>query len=258
MDQYLVRRFRDGDEEEVSRLFNEVYQVYGGFVPRTVEYWRWCCLKRPDVRPDGIFLVCDGENGKVCGYAVVGSTGNVWEFCAGGDRRRIGSILLAEVVKHLETVGVSSVNVNVPGEFGLDRIFEQQGFARVPPSVMFVSTLSPKKLLLALVADKRGDFDEEIAFELEGVPLGVERTVSVRVRSGEVTVVDGFSQSASIKVKMGFIALMSVLFKGSGVYGPFFRGKIRVKPFWKVGKLLSFLRMARSGDSWFWPLSDFG
>ena len=57
MADYVIRNFVEGDEERIVKLFNEAYGNFSGYVPRTVEYWRWCCLKRPDVRKDGIFLL---------------------------------------------------------------------------------------------------------------------------------------------------------------------------------------------------------
>jgi hypothetical protein len=258
MGEYVVRRFKDGDETAIVRLFNEVYEKFGGFLPRTVEYWRWCCLRRPDVVNDGIFLVCDHEMEKVYGYAVAGLNGNVWEFCASGDKERVASILLKEVVKYLEATDVSSVNINVPDDEVFNRAFVQEGFARVPPERMFVSALSPRELLSAMVTGKKVQFDEEIAFEFLNAPLGVEKVISVKIHDGQITVIGGSSQSATIVVRSAFTSFFSMLFGVSSLYWPFLVGKIRVSPFWKIGKVMSFVNAARLHVSWFWPMSDFG
>jgi hypothetical protein len=247
-----------GDEDKVSRLFNEVYEAYGGFVPRTAEYWRWSCLHRPDVREDGVFLACNGETGEVCGYAVVGLTGNVWEFCVGGEKDEAASILLREVLKYLEAAGASSVNMNVPDDFVIEQVLEREGFARVSPDRMFVSTLDPFALLSALISGKKGMGDERVVFELKDSPLGVENRLWVETHKGEMAVVKGSSQSPSIAVKTEFVTFLSVLFGVSSAYRAFLAGKIRVRPFWKAGKVLSFFSTARLKDSWFWPLSDYG
>src|SRR4030042_6661610 len=97
-----VRTFRNGDEPAIVELFNNVYRGYGGFVPRTVEYWRWCCLKRPDVERNGIFLAFDSE--RLCGYLVAGSSGNIWEFCVADNDRDIAKTLLSEALDYLEKV----------------------------------------------------------------------------------------------------------------------------------------------------------
>lgn len=99
---YKVRNFEDGDEIEFVRLFERVYADYGGFVLKTPEYWRWCCLERPDVKRDGIFVVV-GEDEKVVGYVVVRRSGNNWELCydRGFDGEKIVSLLLDEATRYL-------------------------------------------------------------------------------------------------------------------------------------------------------------
>lgn len=253
-----MRAFRSGDEKEIVHLFNDVYSAHGGFVPRTEEYWRWSCLLRPDVRQDGILLVCDEETKKIHGYAVAGLNGNVWEFCAGGDREQVASILLQEVAKYLETADASSININSPDDVVLKRTFSREGFTQVPLERMFVSTLSPRALLSTLVAGKEVKLDEEIALELQSAPAGVEKNVSIRIHGGEIDVVNGLSRSATIVVNSGFLTFLSVLFGVSGVHWAFLTGKIRVKPFWKIGKVIKLLDTARLRASWFWPMGDYG
>jgi putative sterol carrier protein len=256
----VLRRFRQGDEAELVKLFNAEYAGYGGFVPRTEEYWRWCCLKRPDVDENGIFLVTEGENGPLVGYAVVGSSGSIWEFCAGGDRKHVASILLREAVKYLDELGVSSVNVNVPHDKVLNEAFAEVGFTEVPAERMFVSTLSLRELFSVLTADAKfaEQLDEEMFIELDGAPFGVDKTVSVNIHDGKVAVKDDSSESPSVSVRMDFKTLLSVLFAGLNPYHAFFSGKVRVKPFWKTGRFLEFLSSVRVNSSWFFPLSDFG
>jgi len=255
-----VRTFRDGDEEDIVGLFNEVYREYGGFVPRTVEYWRWCCLKRPDVERDGVFLAFDG--GRLCGYLVAGSSGNIWEFCvADGEREAVG-VLLGEAVRYLEGVGVSSVNVNVPSGACVVEGLREAGFGEVPAEKMFVTTLSPAALFQALVTSRRGEFvgrfDDEFAVRLRDVPFEVGKEFSVKIRGVAVEVVEGFPSEPSVVVELGFMDLLSVLFGGSGAGRLFLAGKLRVRPFRKLGAVLRFLSAASLRGSWFFPLSDFG
>jgi hypothetical protein len=258
LDQYSVRRFRNGDEEEAARLFNERYAAYGGFVSRTAEYWLWSCLRRPDVKEDGVFFVCDDKIGRVCGYAVVGLTGNVWDFCAGSnDEEIVASMLLKEIVSYLESVGVSSVNINVPVGGVLGNVLVQEGFSRVPADRMFVTTLSLTALLSELCAGKEFERNEEIDFVLSNVPVGTEKAFSIRVHDGKVSVVEA-SHSSSIVVKMEYTTFLSVLFGGTNVHRELIVGRVWVRPFWKAIGVATFLNELRVRDEWFWPLSDFG
>jgi hypothetical protein len=255
---YSVRAFRNGDEEEIVGLFNEVYGAYGGFVPRTVEYWRWCCLERPDVESEGVLLAFDGE--RLCGYVVAGSSGNVWEFCAADDEA--ARALLDEALKYLEGTGVSSVNVNIPRDISAARALVEAGFGEIPAEQMFVTTLAPSTLVSALIMSRReefvGKFDDEFHVRLHDAPHGCASEFSVKIRGETVEVVDGFSSESSVVVELGFMDFLSVLFEGSSAGRLLLAGKMRVKPFRKLGAALRFLSAVRLRGSWFFPLSDFG
>jgi hypothetical protein len=262
LSQCKVRNFRGGDEEAIVRLFDQVYGGYGGYVPRTVEYWRWSCLQRPDVKEEGVFVVSEDEGGGLLGYAVVGSSGNIWEFCVKDGQKEAGGVLLAQAVKYLEGVGVSSANVNVPCNADVAEVLVEAGFGEVPAERMFVTSLSPAMLVRAVVgswkSDEVGGFDDVLGFRLRDVPIGVGGEFSVKVRGGVVEVGEGFPSDASVVVEMGFMDFQSVLFNDSSAGRLFLAGRIRVKPFRKFGVALKFLGTIRLRCSWFFPLSDFG
>jgi hypothetical protein len=259
---YKVRNYRRGDEEAIVRLFDKVYGDYGGYVPRTVQYWRWSCLQRPDVDTGGVFVVSDGQSDGLVGYAVVGSSGNIWEFCVADGEKEAARVLLAEAMKYLEGVGVSSVNVNVPCNADVTGVLVEAGFGEVPAERMFVTSLSPAMLVRALVGSwnsrEGGGFDDILGFRLRDVPFGVGGEFSVRARGGVVEVGEGFPSDASVVVEMGFMDFLSVLFNGSSAGRLFLAGKLRVKPFRKLGGALRFLSAVRLRCKWFFPLSDFG
>jgi hypothetical protein len=257
MGQYYVRPYRDGDEEEAARLFNQRYLAYGGFVPRTGEYWLWSCLHRPDVSREGVFFVSEEGTQNVCGYAVVGATGDIWEFCAGCDEELVSSMLLKEIARYVDSLGISSMSINVPDDEILCRVLVREGFSRVPAERMFVSTMSLVNLLSKLSVDRKLD-SEEINFVFDNVPFGVEKTVSVKVNDGEVSVAEGFLKSAPVTVRMEFASFLSILFGTANVRRELIRGRMRVKPFWKVMEVTGFLRRMRLQNVWYWPLSDFG
>ena len=73
---YSIRTFRGGDESTLAALSNEVHKQYIGFVPRTAQYWKWSYLRRPDVNPEGIFII-ERSEGEVIGYGVVSCSGVV-------------------------------------------------------------------------------------------------------------------------------------------------------------------------------------
>jgi hypothetical protein len=256
-----VRSFRGGDEELVVGLFNKVYAGYGGYVPRTVEYWRWCCLRRPDVDERGVFLAFDGE--RLCGYVVAGSSGNIWEYCVANGQEMAARMLLSEALKYLESLGVSSVNINVPRDAGVAAALAEAGFGEVAPERMFITTLSPASLVRALVSSWKGGLfgasDEAFAVRLRGVPVGVGSEFSVKVGGGgKVEVSEGCLAEASVVIDLGFLDFLSFLFDGSSAGRLLLAGRLRVRPFRKFRVALRFLSALRPTSSWFFPLSDFG
>ena len=253
-----VRTFENGDEPAIVELFNNIYSRYGGFVPRTVEYWRWCCLERPDVERDGVFLAFDGE--RFCGYLVAGSSGSIWEFCVADDDRKVARALLGEAVSYLEKVGVSSVSVNVPSGAGVVEVLRKAGFGEVFAAKMFVTTLNPATLVQALVTPRKEalmeKLDDEFGVQLRDVPYGASKEFSVKIHSVSAEVAEGFPKESSVVVELRFMDLLLVLFGNSSAGRLLLTGKMRVRPFWKSGAVLTLLSAIRLRNSWFFPLSD--
>jgi len=263
MSGYTLRNFADGDEEEIVKLFNEVYGGFGGYVPRTVEYWRWCCLKRPDVRKDGIFLVFDKETGDLEGYAVVGLSGNVWELCSKPNREDVALTLLERATSYLEEMGVSSVNLNVPeGDEALNEACRKMGFARVDVHKMFVGVLSFKRLISMLLEDRMEvlskRFKEKICIRVEDAPFWIEKSISISVNDRGVKVFEGPMDSPTFSVRTDMKTLLSILVGVLSLRRAFLSFRIRVKPFWKIPAAKLFLSSIRIKSPWYWPLGDFG
>jgi putative sterol carrier protein len=263
MDNYVIRNFVEGDEERIVELFNESYGRFSGYVPRTVEYWRWCCLKRPDVRKDGIFLLFNKEAGDLEGYVVVGLSGNIWELCIKPNREDAALILLEKAVNYLEERGVSAVNVNVPeGDRALNEACREMGFARVDVHKLFLGVLSFRKLILMLASEREKtlskNLKEKICLRIEDAPFWIEKALSVSVDGERIEVSESLIESPTILVKTDVKTLLAILIGVVSPWRAFLSLRIRIKPFWKIHVFNSFLGSLRMNDSWFWPLGDFG
>jgi hypothetical protein len=261
---YVVRNFVHGDEAAIIKLFNEVYKKYGGFIPRTVDYWRWCCLERPDVEENGIFLVFDRKYGKLEGYAVVGTSGNIWEFCcrSSPNTEVVASVLLEKAIMYLKKVGASHVNINVPCNSFLSRVYEKLGFSKASPPKMFVGLLSLREFISALVDYKKMEltkkFDEDIAVKVKNAPSWIENEFSIKIRDEEIMVLDILLPSPTISAQIEFTTLCLILFGIMHPYRALLSLKVKVNPFWKVSTMMKFLSSIRVNDSWFYPLGDYG
>ena len=260
---YELRNFMDEDEERIVELFNDVYGRFSGYVPRTVEYWRWCCLNRPDVKRNGIFLVFDRETGDLAGYVVVGLSGNIWELCVRSNCGDAALTLLDRAITYLEDAGVSAVNVNVPkSDETLNEACRKMGFAMVDVHKLFVGVLSFRKLISIFARSKvdvlTKKFNERICIIVKDPSLWIERAVSIKVDDRGIDVFEGMIESPTVSVKTDAKALLAVLVGALNPKQAFLSFRIRVKPFWKAITMESFLRSLRMDASWFWPLGDFG
>ena len=260
---YKIRRFEDGDENEIVQLFDRVYSDYGGFTLKTPDYWRWCCLKRPDVEKEGVFVVEDGDE-NVVGYAVVGGSGNIWELCydSGRNGGEIVSLLLDKAVRYLEKVGATSITFNVSKEdYVLNKVCGKLGFAVLPPPQMFLSVLNFRKFISLLVNSKREElmmkFDEAVLVKLKDAPFWIDDTVFIQISRDRVEVGDE-TQSPTIRIETDAVTLSSLLFGISSPFQSLIRLKLRVKPLWKTLTLLRLLSSLQLKTAWFFPLSDFG
>jgi hypothetical protein len=259
MTSFTVRTFRNGDESAIVELFNKVHNNFSGFVPRSVEYWHWCCLKRPDVKQDGIFLAFIDE--KLCGYIVTGLSGNVWEFCVNNDDEEVINVLLGKAEIYLDRAGVPSVNVNLPSNTGIEEILQESGFSQTPAGRMFVTTLSPAGLVQALVAPRKEnlmkEFDDEFNFRLCEAPYGVSTNFFVKIHGNAIEVAEGVLSDPSIVVELELVDLLSALFGDMSATRLLFAGKLKIKPFWKFRTVVGLLSTLCLKSQWFFPLSDF-
>ena len=65
-----VRTYRHGDEQSLVELWARAYSDYGGHVPKTPEYWRWCVVDRPGIEAEDIVLLESGST--LVAYGVLG------------------------------------------------------------------------------------------------------------------------------------------------------------------------------------------
>lgn len=259
---YVVRTYREGDETELVQLFNRVYEDFAGYVPRTLEYWRWCCLSRPDVETEGIVIVNDGR--KIIGYGVVGKTGNIWELCydSAYDGEKIVSMILEWAVNYVESAGGDSIVLNAPAKDHLLRdVCLRSGFAETHPPSMFLSVLDFPKFIREILDWKREKlrgYDEELLIKVRNSSSWYGGNITVKIRNGDVSVEEGVNDEPGVVVEADVPTIVSCILGTRGLLKAFFGLKLRVRPFWKFLKILKLFSLLRIKDPWFSPGADFG
>jgi hypothetical protein len=203
---FHIRGFRDGDEDEIIQLFEKCYGDYAGYVSRTREYWRWCCLERPDVERTGVLIAAKQADDKLLGYAVVGTSGSIWELGYDGEEsgKEVVGLLLEAAIQYLTSVGASSVNVQAPVDDDVVReACAGLGLVEARPPRAFVSILDFQELLSLLASDgkeKLEGVNETIEIVAKDAPKWINGRAMVRICDGAISGVDDEGQKPTISL----------------------------------------------------------
>lgn len=263
MTEYSVRTFLEGDEEEILKLFESYHGRFVGFVLRTLEYWRWCCLDRPGVDADSVFVVVSGYDDGVVGYSVVGRSGNIWEMCVDrcDDSELIAELLLKRVVEWLTVEGASQINFQAPvDDESVRAVCDRLGFAEIRTPEVFVSVFDFEKLIFFLAKGCGGllrSVDEVVEFQLKDAPDWIKDSFKLKFYNGQVEILDG-SHESTISVETDTVTLSKILMQKTGLLSAFIHREVKVKPFWRLWGLSKLFSTLKSKELWFTPLSDFG
>ena len=261
---YQIRAYRDGDENELVLLFNNVYSEYAGFVPRTVEYWLWCCKSRPGVREEGIFVVDSG--GKIIAYAVVADSGEILEFCRDPDNaeKEVVLKLLETAERHVENLGASSIRLNAPKDNEIIReACLDLGYAESSlPFALQVSIVDfpglIKGILLSKLKSAKADIHGEILLKVKQAYQRDHECVVLKISDGELYVGKSETCRPNFTIEADKRTFASCIFGGMSPKAAIFTGKIKVYPFWKALDSIALLTLLRLDDNWYVPLSDYG
>lgn len=261
-DGFHIRTYREGDEKELSVLFNDAYQHYAGFAPRTVEYWKWSILSRPNLSREGIAVVVNVD--QVVGYAAVDKLGNILEFCydLNYDSKTIVSMLLDWCIDYVKSEGGSSISLNVPAEDDLLRqVCRELGLTEDPFHSLFLRVFDFPQLFGKIV-DQRGKleehFDETVLINLRKVPFWCDNYVVIRVQTGKTILSTEKVETPTIRIDADISTLSSCIFGSTGICRAIVKGQLKVRPFWKIPRAVKLFSMFQLKDPWYVPRADYG
>ena len=261
--QYVTRTYLEGDEVAIVNLFEKAYKNYGGYTLKTPEYWRWCCLARPDVEKESIFLVSNQNSKKLVGYAVIGKSGTVWELAYDpqSDGKEIVAVLLEQATEYLANVGASSVNFTAPQNDPIMKLVcKKLGFTAGLPPKMFLSVLNLENLFSILASNTSKElkaFNESILIIVMAAPQWVSNSVLLKLTSEGATVENG-GQEPTIQLQVDYFTLVSLLFGNISPINAFFHSKLKVKPFRKIFTAVKILAYLQIKTLWSFQMSEYG
>ena len=259
--EYSARTYIKGDEIALVRLFNTEQVKLAGFVPRTVEYWRWCCLERPDVTEKGVLIV--EKEYKIVGYIVVGKSGNIWELCydSSNNAKTIVSRLLIWAENYARGVGSNSLVLNgyVKDKLVLE-VCRDMDFAEAPPEPMFLSVLDLPQLMCEVLQSKNQSFDtnEVFWFNLKGCPPWCAPSFGIRLEKNQVTIFDESVTISRTTIETEMSTVLALMFGTENVLKNIIASKVHFYPIWKISKVRKLFSLLQTKTPWFVPRADIG
>ncbi|MDA0745844.1 MAG: GNAT family N-acetyltransferase [bacterium] len=151
---FSIRRYRDGDEVELMRLFGEIYRPFFGWRRKTAE--RWHALRKAVREEDPDFLMVAERDGEVLGWAGcfnqwVGLVSEVYvKACE--DRERIAQTLLLQMEAHLVSRGIEKAQFRISdADVFSANLLARNGYAYSEMRVFMLAVLDLSGLLNELL-----------------------------------------------------------------------------------------------------------
>ncbi len=262
---YALRTFKEGDESKILSLFNKEFGKYGGFPTKTVEYWRWSCLQRPDVEPDKILIV-ENEKAEIVGYTVIGKSGKIWEFCYDSEKdgEKIILLLLNNAISYLHEINADSISFNAPIKDDLlNENCRKLGFSTYSPPLVCLRIFDYQKLLTLIITSKHleSQINEKLTIKLRNDKSSAQKNVVLTVNDGKVQVASEDNNDNIINeiyletTESIFSCLIFGLLDPSKA---FILSKLKIRPFWKFYSVLRFLSSMQLKPDWCLQLGDYG
>jgi hypothetical protein len=265
----VVRAYQPGDESSIVALSNRCLAPYAGWIPRTVEYWRWSTLARPGVEPTDILLLEKG--GAIVGYtAMLGRDGSVLEFCVDPDqpsrgRRALIKQLIGALEEHARAHQCDDLTFWEPAaDILMDKVLRESGYVVAQSQYFSAGILNPQYLLQQILAARGEQLTglriTAFVFELSpgNYPFLLNSRLLVRLEP-DVEVID-ISDVAEYPrecvVRTDLCALTELLFCGATVDSILQRSQLDIQPQASVADARKLLETLAIRGSWHVPRSD--
>ena len=259
-DEAFVRNYRPGDDAAIISLFNRAFRNYVGFVPRTLEYWSWYYKSRYDVKQDGIIIL--EHHDRIVAYAIIGETGNIWEFCYDRENERkkeFATLLMEKVVKHASSSEASEIRFHAPQSDKLvAEICNSMGFTNSNFRYFFLS-VSDFEVLIKKILDKRrvkSFRGKTFKIFLVDAPKWMGSELFVEFNASNAVVTTKTSKKIDVIIETTVSGLTEVIFRRKNLPLSFLRREIKVTPTRKFLTGIGFLKLLCQNGVWFTPQGD--
>ena len=267
-----IRSYRHGDEETLIDLWARAYGDYGGHVPKTPEYWRWCVLDRPGIDAEDIVLL--EREDTVIAYGVlgrkdtpIGPEGTVLELAvepslSPAERTRNVSRLISVLEERSRARGDEVFEASVPStERTLVKPFQTAGFKAEKSDSLQLVIVDVMRLMKQIL-DRRS---AEIAVGAAGSfaftfqqdeqrTLPLER-IRIELCSAGVNIEES-ATDADYEVVATLSSVLDIILRRDEVDNVLRHGGIRVQPETGAEELARLLQLLVLRSNWYIPNID--
>lgn len=267
----MIRCYQSGDENSLTELWESAHADFGGYVPKTPEYWKWCIVDRPGVEPEDILILEHGE--RVVAYAVLaqkkdanGYIGTVLEFAiepslSTRKRKFFVNKLIVEIEKRSRYRGDELLNLMVPSkDTAVVSALEKAGY-RAEALDVFQLVIVDLVLLLKLILDQRKNSlpaGQSSSFRFAIQP-GYYRYCpyeSVRIELGPEPEVEESTSNADYTVYTDLSTLTDIIFRRSNFNNAVKNNSMNIKPEDGTEAVRSLFQVLSLKSDWYLPTVD--
>ena len=261
-----VRNYRPGDETALVALWNLAYASYGGYVPRTLEYWRWCILERPGVTPQDLFILQDGRN--ISAYSVLDPKGTVLEFAvdptlSSRKREEIATQLIGALEERSRIRGDEVIQFDLPHtDEPIRSALQRTGYDEEKGGCLNM-----------VIIDLAGLLTKILTHRLKRIPEGWSPTFFFEIQPGDyrfcpyrqlyiqigppvVIKTDSIAASADYIVKTDYSTLTDLIFRRTTVERAMASGCITFHPKSGAKDVETLMGLLPLDGSWYTPYAD--
>lgn len=260
-----MRTFREGDETALVELWNRAFAGYGGYVPRTVVYWRWCILQRPRQSREDIVIV-EREN-QVLGYGVLGPNGKVLELAVDpplprSERSRLVGALCEALEARARARGDESIAFMVPStDPVICRALKDRGYREEAGDFLNMTIVNPVALIRRILEHRRDRFPPgwTPTFHLSLGPghYRFSPYPEIAVAIGNPPVVEGQAPArADYRIRTDLSVLTDLIFNRVTLAGASGSGALVVEPASGLEQVRTLMDLVALKLPWYSPYAD--
>ena len=264
----LLRAYHPGDDRAIVELSNRCLAPFAGWVPRTVDYWRWSTLQRPGVEWTDILVLDSG--GKIIGYTALGRDGAVLDFCVDPDlpargRRALINQLIAALEVRARARQCDALTFSEPASDRLvDAALREMGYIVEAPHCFSLGLLNPQDLLQQLLLARRDQLPEleTSSFVLELNPGSAPFLLNTRLllqfepqpQVRDISDLNDYPQECVLR--MDLCALTELLLCGATTDSLLQQSQLEIRPVTRVPDARKLLELLAIRALWHIPRSD--